>query len=114
MAIGRTNAMGSSDGLNFDVVCSTTQPTNPKENTIWINTSDTYTEFVYDVNPPEVAPGRLWFQKYATYGVSLNVNILKNMNAIFYIYSVQSYTPSFSRRLDAKLYQDGKWSDIYK
>lgn len=114
MAIGRTNAMGSSDGLNFDVVCSTTQPTNPKENTIWINTSDTYTEFVYDDSPPEVAPGRLWFQNFGKYGVSLNVNILKNMNTIFYIYDVLSYSPSSSGRLDAKLYQDGKWRDIYK
>ena len=30
--------LGGSGGLNFDVVGGTTEPTNPKENTIWVNT----------------------------------------------------------------------------
>lgn len=36
MAIGRTNT-GGGYHLNFDVVNSTIQPTDPKENTIWLN-----------------------------------------------------------------------------
>lgn len=31
--------MGGGDNLNFEVVGGTTQPSNPKENTIWVNTS---------------------------------------------------------------------------
>jgi hypothetical protein len=34
---GRTN-VGGGDNLNFKIVGSTTQPSNPKENTIWIET----------------------------------------------------------------------------
>lgn len=40
MAIGRTNTGGGS-ALNFEVVPGTTKPTNPKENTIWANSSAT-------------------------------------------------------------------------
>lgn len=36
--IGRTN-VGGGDNLNFKIVGGTAQPSNPKENTIWVNTS---------------------------------------------------------------------------
>lgn len=39
MAIGRTNAGGRSGGINFRIVGGTTQPTSPKENTIWVKTA---------------------------------------------------------------------------
>lgn len=39
MAIGKTNAgAGGSGGVNFRVVNGLTQPTSPKENTIWVKT----------------------------------------------------------------------------
>lgn len=36
--IGRTN-VGGGDNLNFKIVGGTAQPSNPKENTIWVNTN---------------------------------------------------------------------------
>ena len=44
--IGPTNARGGGGGLNLKVVGGTTQPTNPRENTIWVNTTTAITGYV--------------------------------------------------------------------
>lgn len=38
MATGRTNAGGISGGIRFRVLGGSTQPTSPRENTIWVKT----------------------------------------------------------------------------
>ena len=44
---------GGIAGLNFKVVGGTTQPTNPKENTIWVNTNTDITSWVFSAGQPE-------------------------------------------------------------
>lgn len=44
--IGRTNAGGGGGGLNFRVIGGTTQPTSPKENDIWVNTSTNIPQWI--------------------------------------------------------------------
>lgn len=51
MAIGRTNTGGGGSVLNIEVVPGTTKPTNPKENTIWANSS--YTMGSWAISPTE-------------------------------------------------------------
>ena len=38
-------------GLNFEIVGGTTQPSNPKENTIWVNTDQEITNWLFDNLP---------------------------------------------------------------
>lgn len=40
-------SISAGDGLNFEVVGGTTQPANPKENTIWINTDVEITRWYF-------------------------------------------------------------------
>ena len=48
-------------GLNFKVVGGTTQPTNPTENTIWVNTSVSITDWVFSATEPTTpVEGMVW------------------------------------------------------
>ena len=48
--------------LNFDVVGGTTQPTNPIENMIWINTNVEITGWIFSSTEPEnITEGMVWF-----------------------------------------------------
>lgn len=48
--------------LNFEVIGGTTQPTNPKENTIWVNTANDITNYIFSATAPESpAEGAVWF-----------------------------------------------------
>lgn len=50
--LGRTNTGGA--GLNFKVVGGTTQPSSPKENTIWVNTDTPITSWDFSSEAPPI------------------------------------------------------------
>jgi hypothetical protein len=52
MGIGRTNAGAGGSSLNFTVVGGTTEPANPKENTIWVNTDQEITGWCFSAKEP--------------------------------------------------------------
>lgn len=54
--IGRTNAAGGA-GLNFKVVGGTTNPGNPKENTIWVKTDTRITGWDFSHSAPRIRSG---------------------------------------------------------
>lgn len=72
--IGRTNAGGSGGGLNLKVVGGTTKPTNPRDNTIWINTSVAITDYVLSLTQPETGTEGLVWIKTADTGVEISVD----------------------------------------
>jgi hypothetical protein len=48
--------------LNFEIIGGTTEPTNPKENTIWVNTSAEITGWYFYAEQPEnMVEGEVWF-----------------------------------------------------
>lgn len=50
-------------GLNFNIIGGTTQPSNPKENTIWVNTDATITSWVFSsVCPSPGQGGQIWIK----------------------------------------------------
>lgn len=58
---GFKNAIEGFSSLNFEVVGGTTQPSDPKENTIWVNTEETITEWVVSAEEPtEPIAGMVW------------------------------------------------------
>ena len=74
MGWGSGNIGGcGSGGLNFKVVGGTSQPTNPKENTIWVNTSTTITGYVFSAAEP-AAPeeGMVWITTGTSSTVEFN------------------------------------------
>ena len=82
--------------LNFEVVGGTTQPSNPKENTIWVNTSTTITSWVFSIEQPtSPSNGMMWFStgEYST----VPFNALKNNNMQIW------------EEKTTKSYQNGEW-----
>lgn len=62
--LGRTNAGGvGGANLNFAVVGGTTQPSNPKANTIWVNTDTAISSYAFSTTEPSnPTAGMVWFQ----------------------------------------------------
>lgn len=52
MGGGGTAGSGSGAGLNFKIVGGTTQPANPSENTIWVNTDADITGWMFSAKTP--------------------------------------------------------------
>lgn len=108
--LGRTNTGGGGGGggLNFQVIGGTTAPSNPKENTIWINTDQEITSWVFSATEPE-APieGMVWI----TIGTSSTVefNALKKNGIQVYPISAKQYVSGAWVDVTAKSYQGGEW-----
>ena len=103
---------GSSGGgtsLNFKVVGGTTQPENPKENTIWVNTDTEITSWEFStVTPGSPAAGMVWIK--TRFGSSTPFNALKKNEVRVYPFSTQQYVNGAWADKTAMIYADGIWS----
>lgn len=101
---------GGGAGLNFKVVGGTTQPTNPKENTIWVNTSASITEWAFSVSAPaNPTAGMVWFGIGLSSEVSFNA--LKKNQIHVYPISAKQYISGKWTDKTAKTYKNSAWRD---
>ena len=57
------NLGGNKIELNYSVVGGTTQPSNPTENMIWVNTDQKNTNYIFSKNEPQqFKEGMVWIQ----------------------------------------------------
>ena len=106
------NTSGGGASLNFKVVGGTTQPTNPSENTIWVNTSTAIPSWAFSSNNPDSpATGMVWFVIGDASTTPLNA--LKTNGIEMYPMFVRQYNGSSWVDKVAKCYQNGKWITIY-
>lgn len=106
--VGRTNAGGGGASLNFKVVGGTSEPANPKENTIWVNTAQKITGYIFSVTPPaDLAQGMVWI----AVGTSSHVefNALKKNGVQVYPLSAKQYVGGAWEDRNAKTHQGGVW-----
>ena len=109
MAIGRTNAGGI--GLNFKVVRSTTQPSAPAENTIWVNTTTTGKWAFQIAAPSNPTSGMLWIVASNT---ASGFNAIRGQNSIYaYPGDVKLYNGSAWVDAGALIYQNGAWKSFF-
>ena len=97
-------------GLNFKVVGGTTEPANPKENMIWVNTDHEITSYIFSATEPESpVEGMVWI----TTGISSAVefNALKKNGLQVYPFSAKQYVGGAWVDKVAKSYQGGAWVD---
>ena len=107
---GMVSAIGAiSTGveLNFDVVGGTSQPSNPKENTIWVNTSKTITDWVFSATQPTAASGRVWISTATSSTVKFNA--LKKNSIMVYPLSAKQYVSGAWVDKAARNYHGGAW-----
>ena len=95
--------------LNFEIVGGTTQPTNPKENTIWVNTDTEITSWLFSaVEPTEHVEGMVWF----SIGNSSNItfNTLKENGVQIHAIFAKQYKNNIWATVNASIYQNNKWT----
>lgn len=101
---------GGGSELNFKVVGGTTQPENPKENTIWVNTDTAITAWAFSPSEPESpAEGMVWIITGEESTVPFNA-LKKNGIRICPI-SVKQYSAGVWNVKTAKSYTNGAWAE---
>ena len=96
--------------LNFRVVGGTTQPASTKENTIWVNTDQEITGWMFiATEPTEPAEGVVWFRDGDSSEVAFNA--LKKNSLYVYPMECKQYVSGAWVSKDAKSYQGGAWVD---
>lgn len=96
--------------LNYKVVGGTSEPSNPKENTIWVNTDTAITSHVFSATEPtSPSEGMAWFNVSAS--CAAPINVLKKNTLMLYPAAVQQYVGGAWVVKEAKTYQSGAWVD---
>lgn len=102
---------GGGTTLNFRVVGGTVAPTNPAENTIWVNTDTPITSWIFSATEPGPAEaGMVWFPVGTSSPVAFNA-LKKNGIQVCPI-SANQYVNGFWVEKNAKIYQGGEWADF--
>lgn len=101
---------GGSNPLNFRVV-GNPKPSNPKENTLWVNTDVKITDWVFSVAEPNgLADGAVWFP-IGTFGTA-GFNALKKHGIQLCPLSAKQYVGGSLVDREAQIYKDGAWSSF--
>lgn len=102
-------AGGGGASLNFKVFGGTSKPTNPKENTIWVNTDTDISGWVFSSEQPQKpVKGMVWFQTGTSAATAFNA--LKKNNITVYPTGCQQYVGGSWVIKTAKIYQN-RWID---
>lgn len=108
MAKGLKHGTGGGSPLNFKVVGGTSAPSDPKENTIWVNTDAEITSWAFSATEPKTpAAGMVWI----SVGVSspTEFNALKKNNLTVYPMSAKQYVGGAWVAKGSSSYQSGAW-----
>lgn len=108
MGTGFKHGAGGGNPLNFKVV-GNPQPSNPKENTIWINTDDKITSYIFSATQPTGSAGMVWISTGTTSTVAFNA--LKKNGIQVYPISAKQYVSGAWVDVTAKSRQGGEWVD---
>lgn len=102
------NNSGGGTPLNFKVVGGTSQPSNPTNNTLWVNTSTNITGWMFRTTEPvDKSEGVVWFQTSTS--SSLTFNALKKNNVTVYPTGCKQYVSGAWKDKTLKAYQNGAW-----
>lgn len=111
--IGRTNAGGSGGGgLTLKVVGGTTQPTNPRDYTIWINTDTPITGYFFSPTQPNTQIEGLIWLKTANTGVKIDVG--KKNSIVLYLSTAKLYTGGEWISINGFVYVNAVWNQFAK
>ena len=103
---------GGGGGLNFSVVGGTSQPVNPKENTIWVNTDTEISGWAFSATEPGSPEGGMVWISTGTSG-TVGFNALKKNCIQVYPISAKQYISGAWVDVTAKSYQGSEWVDWF-
>ena len=105
--IGRTNAGSGEGGLLINVVGGLSQPTNPREGTIWVKTSSEKPDYIISESQPGSPSSGLAWIKLGSDGVSLPVD--KKGTLAINLSGCTVYSGTAWDNVDAWVYTGGQW-----
>lgn len=95
-------------GLNFKLVGGLTQPTDPAENTIWVNTDFEVTGYVFSTaQPTDLTEGMIWVYTGTSSHVAFNA--LKKENIQVYPILAKQVISGALVDVEVQSYQNGEW-----
>lgn len=101
-----------SGGLNFKLVGGTTQPTDPSENMIWVNTDETITGWAFAPSAPaDPEDGSVWIRTGLSSRVAFNA--MKKNCIMLYPLKCKQYIDGAWNDRTAQSYINGEWIDWY-
>ena len=104
------NGGAGGDELTFKVVGGTSAPSNPSENTIWVNTDATITSWLFDTTiPSNPSEGMVWFSTGAYSAAEFNI-ITENDVHVYPLFAKQYVNGAWVNKT-GKSYRGGKWVD---
>ena len=107
------NTSGGGGGLNFEIAGGASEPTNPKENTIWVNTSEEITGWVLSPEAPaSPAEGMVWIRTGESGKTAFNV--LKKENIMVNPIRCDQYINGVWTAKSTSIYQAGEWKPFQK
>lgn len=110
MAKGFKHGAGGG-GLNFKIVGGTTEPTNLKENTIWVDTDEKITGYIFSAaQPTNPTEGLVWF--FTAAPSTIQFNALKKNGIEVYPITARQYLGGAWVNRTAKIQQDGKLEEL--
>ena len=102
---------GGGASLNFKVV-GNPQPTNPKENTIWVNTDVEIPNWYFSATQPEnMQPGEVWISTGTSSTVAFNALKKGGTVMVYPISAKQMGQDGVLVDVTAKSWQNGAWVD---
>lgn len=101
---------GGAGGLNFKVVGGMKQPTNPKENMIWVETGVDIPMWRFSSDKPASAEEGAVLITIGT-SSDLSFNAIKSKSGILMVYPIEAkqYISGSWESVPAKTYMNGKW-----
>lgn len=108
MAKGFKSGVTGGVPLNFKVVGGTSAPSNPKENTIWINTDAEITSWIFSkTQPSPETEGMVWISTGTISAVGFNA--LKKNGIMVYPLTAKQYINGTWAAKTAMSYRGGQW-----
>lgn len=98
--------------LNFQVVGGTTQPANPTENMIWVNTDEITGYYFQSEQPENMSDGDVWF--VTSQNSLLSFNMLKDNTVMVYPLSVEQMINNELVDMSqcTEIYHNGSWENF--
>lgn len=104
-----TRRGGAGGGLNFKIVGGTTRPSKPKDNTIWVNTTEEITGWFFSAEEPALPTnGMVWFSTSSSSHVEFNA--LKKDGIQVYPVTARQYVNGAWHVVPTLSYMEGGWT----
>lgn len=115
MAAAILEIQGGGADLNFEIVGGTAQPSSPKENTIWVNTSVDVPYWGFFAEEPVSADEGTVAIIVKTDNPSVSFNAINNDDNVLmvYAYVAKQYVSGSWNPVPSAIYQSGEWVDLY-